>query len=614
MSNFTFLYPLWLLALLPAIALIVWLSKQTQHASLVAPHLAKAIGLESKQHKQGLTALIGISLVIAVIALAGPSFYSSERPAYGNNSGRVVVMDMSFSMYATDIKPNRLTQARYKVTDLLNTWQEGNTGLVAYAGDAYTVSPMTTDNQTLLNLLPNLSPDIMPYPGADAAAGIKLAIEMMQNSGLDQGHIILVADDIDNAEKTAINQLLNNTQWKLSILAVATPSGAPIRLTDGTLLRDNSGTTVIAQSDFSNMKSLARQQDGLFTGVQANSKDIELIAAYTTQVDADTASSQQQKLEERVNSGFWLLPLLLIPASLLFRRGVLFSLFALSFAFFHPNQAHASPWQTNDQQAKAMFDSQEYQKAAETFDDREWQGAAHYQAGNYQGAIESLTGLEGERALYNLANAQAQNGDFEQAIENYNQLIEQGQFVKEAIENIEIVKQAQQQQQQENGDDNSSDSSDSSEPSESDSSGDSEQGDQNDQNRDPSNSNSQQDSEHQSESSSSEDADANAGNDNTPDTAQDEESQSSKRDNTQTEHSEEKTNPADREKSESTNHEEAGNDIDAAASQDNQQQIDPDIRKLEQVENARDPSRLLQAQMLLQAKQKQPPQNTGKKW
>lgn len=95
--------------------------------------------------------------------MAGPSWQSAERPSVQNSAARVLIMDMSRSMYATDLAPNRLTQARYKALDLLKGWQEGSTGLVAYAADAYVVSPLTSDSATLANLLPNLSPDIMPY-------------------------------------------------------------------------------------------------------------------------------------------------------------------------------------------------------------------------------------------------------------------------------------------------------------------------------------------------------------------------------------------------------------------------------------------------------------------
>ncbi|WP_346763725.1 VWA domain-containing protein [Vibrio sp. Hep-1b-8] len=183
MSEFVVLYPWVLLALIPWAMVIFWLVKRTRTQTLIAPHLAAAMGVSAPAKKTVrlyITALCGI---VVIVALSGPSMSKQPRPSYTNSSARVLVMDMSMSMYATDIKPNRLTQARFKATDLLSSWKEGSTGLVAYAGDAYQVSPMTSDSKTIANLLPNLSPDLMPYPGADAAAGIKLAIEMMTNTG-----------------------------------------------------------------------------------------------------------------------------------------------------------------------------------------------------------------------------------------------------------------------------------------------------------------------------------------------------------------------------------------------------------------------------------------------
>lgn len=86
------------------------------------------------------------------------------------------MMDMSMSLYATDIKPNRLTQARYKALDLLSLWKEGLTGMVAYAGDAYTISPLTSDINTIKSQVPNLSPDIMPYQGSNAPLRLSLPL------------------------------------------------------------------------------------------------------------------------------------------------------------------------------------------------------------------------------------------------------------------------------------------------------------------------------------------------------------------------------------------------------------------------------------------------------
>ena len=123
MSDFRFLYPEWLIMLLPLVALVIWLLKRSHTKTLIAPHLAKAMGLSHSSSRSAIIITITISGLLAVIALAGPSFTASERPSFTNASGRILIMDMSMSMYATDIKPNRLTQAKYKASDLLKQWK-----------------------------------------------------------------------------------------------------------------------------------------------------------------------------------------------------------------------------------------------------------------------------------------------------------------------------------------------------------------------------------------------------------------------------------------------------------------------------------------------------------
>ncbi|KJY72947.1 hypothetical protein TW78_10180, partial [Vibrio coralliilyticus] len=447
MSDFRFLYPEWLLVLLPLCGLVFWLSKRSRNQTLIAPHLAKAMGIQHKSARNAVTSAIAFCGLIATIALSGPSFTSAERPSFSNDSARVLIMDMSMSMYATDIKPNRLTQTKYKASDLLKKWSEGTTGLVAYAGDAYTVSPMTSDTRTIQNLIPNLSPELMPYPGADAVKAVRLAIDMMKNAGLSRGDIILFSDDLDDAETQGIQGLLEGTHWRLSILGVGTRSGAPIRLSDGTLLKTDAGQTVVAKSNFSNMNSVSKSLGGFFTPIQLNNSDIDAIANRTSSIESTGKLNQAQQISDRVNSGIWLVPLLIIPALLMFRRGFLFSMIILAYPLLSPKPAMASAWLNSNQQAKQLYDAEQYQEAADLFENKEWQGIAQYQAGNFPAAINALKDSQTLNGKYNLANAYAQNREFNQAISLYEDVLKQDPGNEDAKKNLEIVRQQQQQQQ-----------------------------------------------------------------------------------------------------------------------------------------------------------------------
>ncbi|TMX33300.1 tetratricopeptide repeat protein, partial [Vibrio sp. Hep-1b-8] len=305
---------------------------------------------------------------------------------------------------------------------------------------------MTSDSKTIANLLPNLSPDLMPYPGADAAAGIKLAIEMMTNTGLASGDIILITDDIDDLEQREISKQLAGTPWRLVILGVGTRSGAPIKLADGSLMTGSSGQPVVAKANFDNMRALASQLDGYFVPVQVTNSDVESIVLATSRVDGTSTSLANQTISEQINQGYWLLPLLVIPALLVFRRGVFFAATLILLPALSPKPALASPWLNDNQRAMEMYNKQEYAEAAELFEDSQWKGIAQYQAGDFSAAINSLQGAQELEQRYNLANAYAQNGQLDQAAKMYEQILTEQPDHKDAKQNLDIVRKAQQQQ------------------------------------------------------------------------------------------------------------------------------------------------------------------------
>ena len=117
-----------------------------------SPHLADAH--VKQQHMKTTNWFINIHLDSLCDSVAGPTWHKVNVPVSSQDAGRAILVDLSMSMLATDMTPNRLTQAKYKLTDLLDNFKEGKTGLVAYAGDAFVLSPLTEDHQMLLHLIP----------------------------------------------------------------------------------------------------------------------------------------------------------------------------------------------------------------------------------------------------------------------------------------------------------------------------------------------------------------------------------------------------------------------------------------------------------------------------
>jgi Ca-activated chloride channel family protein len=469
LNEFHFIRPHWLWAIIPLliiVALIRYVHKQQSGwqsvlASHLYQHLITTAGI--KKIRPPLF-LLGFCWVIAAIALAGPTWEKLPQPVYQLNTGKVVLIDMSLSMRATDVKPNRLTRARFKAIDLVNAITEGETGLVAYAGDAFTISPLSSDGQNLTILIPSLTPEIMPIAGSDPALGLQAAIELLNNAGYQQGEIFWITDGITNQQMKEVSEMFNDSMFRLSVLGVGTEQGAPILLTNGELLKDSRGAIVVPRLTVNNLMSLSRSSGGRYASMQADDSDINYLIEQTL-IEQDPSENEEAKQEKFGDKwqemGPYLLLLILPFAAYSFRRGIVTVVFIGVLLPTYSPQARADWWQdmwkTPDQQAMQAFNKNEYEQAANTFDDDLWQGTAHYKNQNYQAALESFTQVKPADqnytdATYNTGNALAQLGEIDQAITAYEKVLQQQPEHEEALANKTLLERLKNQQEQEQQD------------------------------------------------------------------------------------------------------------------------------------------------------------------
>ena len=623
MANFTFLYPLWFLTLIPLVVLVLIQRKNKNTTGLIAPHIAKQLGMTQKKQGNGFTLSLVLAWVCVTTALAGPSFGYKDSPSFQLSGARVLVMDMSRSVYATDVKPNRLTQEKYKAKDLLPYWKEGMTGLVAYGADSYLVSPLTEDSQTLNNLITNLSPEIMPYQGkgSNLLAAIEQSIEMMTKSGHQQGDIIVLTDGISNQQLDKVMNRVKGTKWRISLLGIGTKNGAPIELPSGQLLTDSSGKTVVATLDSDPLVTLAQATNGVAQLIQSDNSDIETIARLTkTPLEQVTQNSDTQ-VNSRANHGYWLLFPLVLFSLLSFRRGMFLALLLVLLPVDKSmaNTDVSNSLISNDYTAHQQFEQKDYKAASEQFKSKQWKGAAQYKAGDYKGAIESLTGLDDTQSQYNLANALAQSGQLEEAKEKYESLLKTEPDMKDAKKNLDIVNKAleqkQQQQQQQQDDKNKDDKQDQ------------KQDKQNQENKD-----SKDGSEHSSDSKDSQSQDSQQ-NQQKNESQSDDKSQSDKQDKSEASSQEQQQKEQAKQEQEKKDKEQAAqarnkDDKQPKSDEEKEQQAqmqsqqakadsdaiktDPRLQKLEQSGAKED--ELLRALLYLQAKQQEAPQASENEW
>ena len=461
LADFHFLRPEWLWALLPSIVLGGLLSyfhkQQTGWQSVLPGHLYQHL-ISHAGHKKLRRPLWLLTLgwIIATLALAGPTWQRLPQPVYQLHSGKVVLLDMSLSMRATDIKPNRLTRAKYKAIDLVKQIGEGETGLVAYAGDAFTISPLSSDGQNLTTLIPSLSPEIMPIAGSEPFLGLQAAIDLLRNANYQQGEIFWITDGVENRQMKEISELLNASPYRLSVLAVGTEEGAPIQLQDGELLKNAQGAIVLPKLNEANLKTLARQGGGRYAPLQTDNRDIDYLTEQTLLSDEQQQDDEQQAEDNFGDKwqemGPYLLLILLPFVAYCFRRGLINLLLLGILLPLASPQADAGwwqdMWQTRDQQGLQAFNQQQYDVAADTFADPMWQGAALYKNQQFEEALKAFSQVNDAQGLYNQANTLAQLGKLQEALDKYDQSLALAADNPDAIANRELVEKLLQQQEQ----------------------------------------------------------------------------------------------------------------------------------------------------------------------
>ncbi|GGF71865.1 vWA domain-containing protein [Alteromonas lipolytica] len=476
-ADFHFLRPEWFYALIPLL-LAVWLvkrwrSKATGWQGVIASHLYQHL-ITGKQQSvsSAFVPLLALSWLLGVIALAGPTWERIPQPVYQVKTGHVLVIDMSMSMRATDIAPDRLSRAKYKAMDLVNLIDEGDMGLVAYAGDAFVISPLTEDANTLNALLPGLSPEIMPVSGSDPIQGLKTAESLLTNAGFQNGVLYWITDGVEISQMKELSDFLSETPFKVNILGVGTEDGAPIKQLNGELLKRNNGSIVIPRLNPGALRQLSRQGGGTFAQITPTDADIRQLSTMGRFDNRETEDSDNNNQgDEWREAGPYLLLLLLPLAAFAFKRGLIFALL-LSVTMTLPtppasaqqsapsasgNEASTpeptlpwwkKPFLNADQQGLAAYEAEQFDAATQSFADLQWKGAAQYRSGDYAAAAETFAQLDSADGYYNQGNALAKAGELDAAIDAYEKALEKRPSFAEAKENKALIEQLKEQQEQ----------------------------------------------------------------------------------------------------------------------------------------------------------------------
>ncbi len=350
-----------------------------------------------------------------IVAAAGPAWDKMPVPTRLDQPATVIVLDLSPAMSGTE----RDTAVR-KIQDLLSLLPGEQVGLVIYDTYGYTAMPMTFEYDTLRDILPQLSSDLLPHPYlTDPATGLHQASQVLKNAGVRQGRILFFTTGADVTPDLA--QKVQDIPHKIGVLGFGGPAPHPVALPNGGFWSDDAGHPKMVRPD-----PAALQPLGPYYNTTADDRDLRALLSQTTPAPATAETDSQNTIDLWQDRGVWLVVAALPFFALLFRKNMLF-LLILGLCL----PARAGWWTRPDQDAYA------YQE----------QGVAAYRTGRYDKA-ESLfdRGLSPDD-WYNRGNALAQQQKIDEAIDAYRQVLDTIPDHADALFNKEYLERKKQEQQ-----------------------------------------------------------------------------------------------------------------------------------------------------------------------
>jgi Ca-activated chloride channel homolog len=456
-SNFHFLRPWWLLALL-ALPLI-W--RALSHARVDAgawrgvvddhllPHLL--VREETAAPSQSPRTLAASAFALACLALAGPAWEQLPQPLFQNRAAHVIALELSATMQAQDVTPSRFERAHYKIADILARLADGQTALIAYAGEPFVVAPLTDDVNTVSNLVDALEPTVMPVQGNNTGKAIDMALSLIRGAGLHAGEILLLADNVGDGAVAAAKRA-RAAGVRVSVIGVGSAQGAPVPLQQGGFLKNAAGDIVLPKLDNDALAALAQDGGGSYAPISSDANDLDRVLGTLDAHSSESAVAKEVTTTRYLDRGPWLAVLLLPLALLGFRRGwlmlvpLMLSLHAQPAAAF----SWADLWQRPDQQARVQLDAGNAKQAQTLAQDPALRGTAAYRAGDMADAAQDFAQRDDADAHYNTGNALAKQQRYKEALAAYDDALRRDPNMEDAQANKRAVEEWLKKQQQQN--------------------------------------------------------------------------------------------------------------------------------------------------------------------
>ncbi len=310
MVNFANPGMLYLLALVPLAGILMWVSaaqKRRAVARFGNPELLARAGMSVSTGRRAVkAALILLSMALMTVALAGPQWGASREKIERKGADVMVALDVSKSMLAQDVAPSRIIKARQAVTNLIELMQGDRIGIVAFAGSAITMCPLTLDYGAARMFLDAVDTHSVPEPGTDIAGALLQAAESFEQSTDKHKVIILISDgehlEEEDGEPVEAAKELADKGVAIYTVGVGDPKGSsiPVPTPDGVVDKtDADGEVVITRLDEDTLRKITLAGSGKYRRLDNRASGDELAQIYE-----GVAGMEEKTFEERYQVHF----------------------------------------------------------------------------------------------------------------------------------------------------------------------------------------------------------------------------------------------------------------------------------------------------------------------
>ncbi|MBT5540163.1 MAG: VWA domain-containing protein, partial [Alphaproteobacteria bacterium] len=382
LAELHFLNPLWLWAfiLLPTLWLLYALfykgAASTQKLKAFAdehllPHLLKENPKHIRKSWPAIT-MWSLAWALTIIAMAGPRWNYRDVETFESDANMIVLLDLSKSMDAADVKPSRVALARQEIQDLIDKNRDVKIGLVAFAATPHMINPVTDDMDTITHLLPSLETELVTVQGSRLMPAFQMAAESLNAiPGTNKSLLVISDGDFDEHNmKDLIDKTLPK-DVRVHTMGVGTEIGAPVPSGKGGFHKER-GKVVITHLEAQKLKALAQAGNGQYFQAGPLQENASKILKTMKMKEGEKSTERTHRIWEE-KFYLFLIPVLFLILPW-FRRKYAFPVIlmltlnaqnAAAFSLQSVIPDGLAQWfQNKEQQGKAAFEAQDYEKAA----------------------------------------------------------------------------------------------------------------------------------------------------------------------------------------------------------------------------------------------------------